>query len=338
MTNRVLQRIFSALVTKGRSSLAQLVHHTALTPRQLRHGLAVLLQHNLLFFYVDATAKTAFYEANADHAYNLIRTGKILEMVETSFGPPAKDVMQNLLSLGQTRISDLTVAYQAKINQRVRLALEKDSAAHGEDGPNGVNGTFSQVVKGLDLPVKSSSELNSVLCRLVEADLVEVVHSKTFQTMDDTLYEVEKEVTALFPGGVKGTKGKMDFDEKVAARLAAIREESKTLKRKLESDGMCRPSAPKRRKLFNGVGAGPGGVQGDGIHENHKEEPDITLDVSGHHICSSSSRLTQKSPVRSSESTMRGAMWTCAIDAWFSLPWTCTARRRRTCTVYSCVS
>ncbi|KAL2017782.1 hypothetical protein VTK56DRAFT_1645 [Thermocarpiscus australiensis] len=258
-------RIFSALLSKGRSTLPQLAQYTSLTPRQLRHGLAVLLQQNLLFYHLDPDAEFAFYEANADHAYNLIRIGKILEMIDTSFGAPAKDVMQSLLLSGQTRVSDLVAAYQDKIDQASKDAVFFRENDDLEGETNGVNGD-AQSAKKSGLVVKSTAHLNSIICRLVEAELVDVVHPKTFESHQDILKMVEKEVMdKYFPSGVKGTKAKVELQEKIAEGLRKVRGESKSLKRKLEQNG----TAAKRRKLFSGLG------MSNGVSE---EEADPVLD------------------------------------------------------------
>jgi DNA-directed RNA polymerase III subunit RPC3 len=248
-----------------------------MTPRQLRHGLAVLHQHNLLFYHLDPGAEFAFYEANAEHAYNLARTGKILEMIDTSFGAPAKDVMQSLLLSGQTRISDLVAAYQDKIEQANKAAalLGDDEGDWGAD-TNGVNGDTHPAKKTGPL-VKSTAHLNSIICRLVEAEVIDVVHPKTFESSQDVLKVVEKEVMDKhFPAGVKGNKAKIEFQERIAEGLRKVRDESKSLKRKLEQNG----SAAKRRKLFSGIGMANG---------DHDEDMDPALDVSeqniGRHGC-----------------------------------------------------
>jgi DNA-directed RNA polymerase III subunit RPC3 len=240
---------------------------------QLRHGVAVLLQHNLLNYQVDDGHAT--YEANAEFAYNLVRTGKIMEMIETSFGPPAKDVMQSLLVSGQTRVSDLVAAYQEKINHLNSMMQQDDDEDFPGPKANGVNG-HSHAAKKVESMVKSTAQLNSIICRLVEAELIDVVHSKTFQSHPDVVKALEKEITdKYFPGGVKGGRGKIEFQEKMAEALRKVRSESKSLKRKLEQNG----TAAKRRKLFAGVAAA-NGTNGttNGVHD---DELDPALDVSG---------------------------------------------------------
>ncbi|KAK4122567.1 hypothetical protein N657DRAFT_620446 [Parathielavia appendiculata] len=252
-------RIFATLLSKGRSTLPQLSQYTSMTLRQLRHGVAVLLQHNLLFYHLDPGTEFAFYEANAEHAYNLVRTGKILEMIDTSFGAPAKDVMQSLLLSGQTRISDLVAAYQDKIEQATKAGgIVGDEDDFGAE-TNGVNGD-SHPAKNTGPQVKSTAHLNSIICRLVEAEVIDVVHPKTFESSHDVLKTVEKEaMDKHFPAGIKGNKAKIELQERIAEGLRKVRDECKSLKRKLEQNG----SAAKRRKLFTGVGMTNGTYEED---------------------------------------------------------------------------
>jgi DNA-directed RNA polymerase III subunit RPC3 len=255
-----VQRIYSTLITRGRSTLSQLRQYTALTERQLRHGLAVLIQQNLLYFHTDSDTRTTTYEANPGPAYNLVRTGKILEMIETSYGAAVKDVMQSLFILGQTRIEDLKAAYEDRIRQQ-------DEATKGRGDEVMFEGDeATPAAPKPTLPVPSIKKLNNILCRLVETGLVEVVHVQTFVSPEDIFSDVSDRVTRnKFPGGVKGAKGKLEFDEAVAMELRKIRRESTTLKRKLEESG----SAAKRRKLVNG----------DGVNGDHEQEGDPVLDV-----------------------------------------------------------
>jgi DNA-directed RNA polymerase III subunit RPC3 len=228
--------------------------------------LAVLIQQNLLYYYVDNDTKTATYEANPEPAYNLVRTGKILEMVESAHGAPVKDVMQSLILLGQTRVSDLKAAYEQKIKRSTEAAqlANSDIALDGEANPAATK---------LNPAVKSVAHLNSIICRLAEAELVDVVHGLTFVSPEDIQKDVEERVTRVkFPGGVKGGKGKLEFDEAVAMELCKIRRESKSLKRKLEESGGI---GAKRRKLLNG-----GGVSAvNGVNGDHDADGDPVLDV-----------------------------------------------------------
>ncbi|KAJ9149374.1 DNA-directed RNA polymerase III subunit RPC3 [Pleurostoma richardsiae] len=248
-------RIFATLLNKGRSTIQQLAQQTALTPRQLRHGLAVLIQHGLLYYYVDNDLGMTAYDASAEGAYNLVRTGRILAMVESVYGPAEKDVLQSLLLLGHTQIADLKAAYEAKINARARVP---NGSSFDEDGGE-------HRISQSDLVVESLEHLNSALCRLIEAELVVVVSPVSFRSPEDTYKDIEAEVlSTYFPGGVRGGKGKDEFARRLAERLGEARDEPKKLKRKLQQNGAV--AAIKRRKVVNGDVA-------NGTHGSYNDPP-----------------------------------------------------------------
>ncbi|ERT00126.1 hypothetical protein HMPREF1624_03495 [Sporothrix schenckii ATCC 58251] len=256
-------RIFAALLNRGRAGLAQLAQYTSLTPKQLRHGLAVLLQYDLLFFYVTGIDRTTVYDANPSAAYNLLRSGKVLEMVETHYGTDARDVMQSLFALGHTRIADLKEAYKAKIGKA-------DASKNGANGANGVNGASSSHTNGHhgdgytngDIPhhpedesrargpeIRSLEHLNSVLCRLIHAELLEVVTTASFKSFPDRQAETREMIKKkYFPDGMRGLKKKEEYETRVSEELYNLRDEPRKLKRTLQAHG----GPQKRRKLLNG--------------------------------------------------------------------------------------
>ncbi|PSR87047.1 RNA polymerase III subunit RPC82-domain-containing protein [Coniella lustricola] len=240
-------RIFAALLNKGRSSIPQLAQYTSLTPRQLRHGLVVLLQNNLLYFQTESGH--AIYTANADAAYNLVRTGKVLDMIGSVYGEPAKEVMQNLLSMGHTKVEHLRDAYEAKFRQAARMAAAANGGASGD--PNGFadHEEASEEIKQdtmTGLYIKSLQELDEVLCRMIQAELVASVNQDSFRSWEDTRKLIEDEVhTAYFAGGVRGAKGKEEFASRLGKRLREVRDDPISLKRKLQA----KIQMNKRRKL-----------------------------------------------------------------------------------------
>lgn len=249
-----MQRIFSTLLIRGRSTLPQLVHYTSLTSRQLRHGLAVLIQHNLLY-YSSGSGPTA-YEANSAAAYNLIRMGKVADLVGTLHGEAAKDVIQSIMVLGNTRIGDLRDAYGVRIekHQAAQHATNGDTSVNmnvdGEDPFAHDHDEETSKSKVKDMPLVSSLDhLNSILCRLVEDELLVQVNSKMFQSFEDVHGEVQADIERKeFPQGVKGTREKERYQRLISERLREIREEGKKLKRKLEDN----PMSTKRRKIRDG--------------------------------------------------------------------------------------
>ena len=85
-------------------------YHTGLSLRQVQHGLAVLVQQQLVFWYTSAEDSTV-YEANTAVAYNLIRPGKYIQLAEEQLGNFAAVIVSNLLLLGHARVGDLVQAY-----------------------------------------------------------------------------------------------------------------------------------------------------------------------------------------------------------------------------------
>lgn len=248
-----MQRIFATLLNKGRSSIPQLAHYTSLTPRQLRHGLVVLLQNNLLYFQVESGH--AIYTANAIAAYNLIRTGKVLDMMSATYGEAEKEVAQNLLSMGYAKVENLREAYMAKFKQAERLAAAVNGTINGRSNHHETENGDEEHENRTRSPVRSLEHLDEVLCRLVQGGLVSSVVETSFRSWEDTKKAVEEDVTnKFFRQGVRGTKGKEDFAIKMSRELREVRDQPITnLKRKLQE----KLQVNKRRKLseWNSVNA-----------------------------------------------------------------------------------
>src|SRR5438045_4012247 len=113
-----IQKVFAVLARLGRLPLPAIVQHTGLHHQHIRHGLAVLIQQNLAFHYTDPDTLVAFYEANLENAYALVRSGKIIEFVIERHGRLAGGVIQNLLLLGHAKIEDLSNAYGVGYSQQ----------------------------------------------------------------------------------------------------------------------------------------------------------------------------------------------------------------------------
>ncbi|KAM0340700.1 hypothetical protein ACHAPU_010372 [Fusarium lateritium] len=222
-------RILIALLTKGRSTIAQLVQHTSLNQQYLRNGLAVLIQQNLIYHHKAPNTDVTNYQANADACYNLVRSGKILDVVETQYGIAERELAQTLMLLGHARIADLSQAF-------------------GSRAPK-ANGHTNGNHDSRDGLIESESHLNSVLFRLIRAEIVETVRPESFRNPRDAYREIEDDVTKPRPGE-KVTKGKIEAQREVIERTRTYRDQPKTLKRQLDLTGGPKP---KRRKLANGV-------------------------------------------------------------------------------------
>jgi DNA-directed RNA polymerase III subunit RPC3 len=251
-TADAVQRIFTILLRRGRLPIHSLGQHTRLTRRQLRHGLVVLIQQNLVYYFEEG--ETTYYEANQDSAYGLVRSGKILEVLESRYGALARDLVLNLFLLGHTRVCDLADAYRSS-NEAVAA-----SSTGWED----------------DTHVFSAGKVDSMLYDLLEAGFVEPVVEAMFRSPDDTYNNVEKTILRdEFTGGPKGTKQKEQMKNRIRDKLESIRSEGRDWKRqgtKRAWNGVTGTNGDaKRRKLANGDLA----VNGNHDHEDE----DLRLEV-----------------------------------------------------------
>jgi len=229
LTQRVSQRILAALFTKGRSSIAQLAQHTSLGPRQLRNGLAVLIQHNLLYHYTDPDSRVTNYETNSDACYSLVRSGKILEVIDSQYGTAERDLVQTLMQLGYARVADLTHAFSSR-------------APKTNGHANGTHESGSGLIE-------SEDHLNAVLTRLIQAEIVETVRPDSFRNPAEVYREIETELTKTGPGE-KATKSKGEQQTAIIERFRTFRDQGRMLKRQLDqSNG----PVTKKRKLQNGA-------------------------------------------------------------------------------------
>lgn len=183
-------------------------------------------------------------------------------MVGNVYGEAEKEVVQNLLSMGHTQVEHLRDAYQAKFQLAARLATATNGRTneHMDRDDEGESGGTKQDEK-TGLYIKSLEELDEVLGRLVQAELVVGVTQSSFRSWEDTRKLIEEEVRDnFFAGGVRGAKGKEDFASKLSRRLREVRDEPLSLKRKVHA----KVQVNKRRKVseWNSVNTGFGSDSG----------------------------------------------------------------------------
>ncbi|KAF7562710.1 hypothetical protein G7046_g1409 [Stylonectria norvegica] len=224
-------RILIALLTKGRSTITQLTQYTTLTPRHLRNGLGVLLQQNLLYHHTDPDNNVTNYQANPDACYSLVRSGKILEILESQYGAAERDLVQTLMLLGHAKIADLAQAFGSR-------------APKANGHANGAHDSHSGLIE-------SEGELNSVLTRLIRAEIVETVRPDSFRNPTDIYQEIEDDVLKTGPGE-KMARNKGDSQRQIMDRFRTFRDQSKILKRQLDTQDPGGRFTAKRRKLANG--------------------------------------------------------------------------------------
>jgi DNA-directed RNA polymerase III subunit RPC3 len=163
-----------------------------------------LIQQNLIYHCPGDKAEggRTFYEANTDAAYALVRSGKVMDLVEEKFGPYEKDVMQNILLHGHVQVSNL-----------------EDQRDKGKTHTNGVNGEHSDTngVNGVNgnhgKKTTSPAAFDGALSRLIESGYVEIVVERMFRSPTDAYDLLEKEFLRRDYGGqLKGPRGVKDSE------------------------------------------------------------------------------------------------------------------------------
>ncbi|KAI0397139.1 RNA polymerase III subunit RPC82 [Xylariaceae sp. FL0594] len=279
-------RIIAALLARGRSNVRDLALHTSLNPKQVRHGLALVIHHNLVFYQTDPDTGATTYEANPQASYHLVRVGKILEIIDRKYGSAAKELVNDLLMLGHAEVSELVRYRRSQQHRKGTTANGKENAEHDygepDDDPfeddslyvNG-NGVNHDTEEGT-----SSNEdgIYNTLAQLLAAGVIETVSATMFQSPQDLKASIEQECLKEFPNGIRGAKVSTEFDTMVRSRIKSIGAERTTTKRKLQQSALYEPSNIKRRKLANG--AMSNGFAGDSGGSILQDEPNTVIRVS----------------------------------------------------------
>ena len=242
-----VQRIFETLAQRGPCRLPQLFERTGLNPTQVRHGLAVLIQHDLLYYTVNRDTNATMYEANVTACYNILRIGKILDLIGILYGKGEQEVVRHLFSLGHVQIADLAQAFGA---QGVSVYEPNADSETTDDKPQ-VNGDDAGEAVETGPVINSVFHLHEVIARLVQWDILQVVDAESF-TNPEALYNEIEQSYAKKATSVKSARGKEDLAREKAAELRAARDRGKSLKRKLDSETPVPVPDAKRRKLANG--------------------------------------------------------------------------------------
>ncbi|SLM39662.1 RNA polymerase III subunit RPC82-related, helix-turn-helix [Lasallia pustulata] len=261
--------VFQTLRSYGRLPFRILLQHTDLSPNELKHSLAVLIQQHLVLWYTPLGDETTYYEAHWPSAYALARSGKLVKIVEDRFGDLAGDLLSNLLLLGHARVGDLAKAYNA-VQSDGMLGSVSEGQALSEDGlPNGLGNNHTSA--GTKKRGPNLEDLHSVLDALLRTGFIIPVHESHFRSAADNRSEAERELKRnndSFQGALKGEK-KMEFEQAIDGKLDQWRDgldmqtkdtSGRGRKRRLEDDrnGVDR----KRMRMSNGLANGMNGHAG----------------------------------------------------------------------------
>jgi DNA-directed RNA polymerase III subunit RPC3 len=258
--------VFRTLALWGRVNLQTLVAHSLLSARHAKYALSVLIQQHLVLHSSAAGSDPqTFYEVDWNGAYNLMRSGKIINIVQMRFGEAAAQLVSNLLQLGHARVGDLEDAYKFSKNSTHAIDTE---AEH-------INGEGMPTRRGLR-KINTPEQLHSMLCKLLEAGFLTRVRPSTYLSPADSHNEADAVVKReQFPDGkVSGPKAKIVYEQALRDLKRKWRDATDDavtgIKKVPKGSNGYGPSA-KRMKTNGGTSNGVGSY-------GEEDDDDVTID------------------------------------------------------------
>ncbi|OJJ95547.1 hypothetical protein ASPACDRAFT_47902 [Aspergillus aculeatus ATCC 16872] len=251
-------RIFSILQRYDRLSFPRLKFYSRLSDRQLRHGLAAMIQHHLIYHYTSYDEGVTYYEPNPQAAYYLVRSGKILAFVQDRLGKYAATVMSTIMFLGHAQISHLETLPELRPGQLEADGINDD--LEGEGAGERVNG------HNVDGAIEQPALLHPTLKALASHGYLIRVRDAQFQSYADNALDAERAIKSR--PDVKQMKGKRLEETVLEGTLAMLKE-------KLDGDltrGLMHNGLPRGAKRRPGSGSADKSARMDYDMEDEAEE------------------------------------------------------------------
>jgi DNA-directed RNA polymerase III subunit RPC3 len=193
-----------------------------------------MIQHHLVYHFTSLEDGNTYYAASPQAAYYLVRSGKILHLVESRLGEYAARVMETILYLGHAPIKHLetlpdlryiksgTTNGVVKEEEPEEQQVEEQEQApqaldqQAEEETNGTNGNHAEEVHQKPAP------LHSTLKALASHGYILRVKDAHFQSPEDNYIEAHK--AASNRSDIKLLKGKRLTEELILKTEEILRE------------------------------------------------------------------------------------------------------------------
>ncbi|KAF2716423.1 hypothetical protein K431DRAFT_289425 [Polychaeton citri CBS 116435] len=312
--------IFHIFATRGRLTLPQLQKTTHLSGVEIRRSIITLLQHHLLHQTSSEPeliqnadgeheyATKTYYQVNWSGAYNTLRVGHFVDLIEERLGKQAAEIVEALVLQGHARVQDLVDQCKpspstskqetGKQKDRDHASRKKDAAISRERETNGANGVVdaegisdeSQSAKsgqrstgtqagskrqGLNM---TEERFHQTTRQLLKSGFLSRINVRMYKAPADLYFEIEgKVIEERFPDGkITGQKKKLEFDSAVNTLKRKIREEDdfsdvRDLETKVGSkrSGSAMYAGPAKLQKVNGMTP-----NGSGPRAGHAEATD----------------------------------------------------------------
>jgi DNA-directed RNA polymerase III subunit RPC3 len=191
------------------------------------------------------------YEANSRNAYQLLRSGRFIEVVEKDHGKAAAAVVTQLLLLGHASVGQL--------KESSRSYYESDKNQDNTADTNSLTGSAKD---------RFEVELDNALRMLCKHRLVCRLRQAYFRTEADTRQLAEEKVMKSHASASKGTKlkeeiaGKVEqaIEREVDSYINIPKSNSGTAMQKRKIDDSDDVPTSKRLRLTNGIAAPQSGI------------------------------------------------------------------------------
>ncbi|PLN77079.1 DNA-directed RNA polymerase III subunit rpc3 [Aspergillus taichungensis] len=199
-----------------------------------------MIQQHLVYHYTSYDDGVTYYSPNLRAAYYLVRTGKILELVEDRLGKYAATVMSAILYLGHVQVGNLEDLPELQPAPTDIDGTEEEQETEGQ--PNGHN----------DQDTAHAPRLHPTLKALAAHGYIIRVRESHFQSYADNVLDAERVIKAR--PDIKQLKGKKLDEAVVEATLTMLKERMDgDLTRGLVFNGVPR-GVKRRHDARNGDG------------------------------------------------------------------------------------
>lgn len=243
-----------------------------------------MIQHHLVYHFTSLDDGNTYYEANTQAAYYLVRSGKILQLVEYRLGAYAAQVLQAIMFLGHASIAHLESLSELKPKPQITNGTngvnhdEENGEEHAtENGEPQENGHHEEngVTNGNHAVEAKPARLHPTLKGLASHGYIHKVREAHFQSPNDNILDASRIISSR--PDIKQMKGKQQAAEIEERTAEMVKERTEgDLSRGLMFNGLPQ-GLKKKRDQPNGTN----GVNGNHGTEEEGEENDWSDDEDG---------------------------------------------------------
>lgn len=236
-----------------------------------------MIQHHLIYYFTSLEDNNTYYESNPHAAYYLVRSGKILHLVEDRLGEYAARVMEAILFLGHASVSHLeTLPELQSLTPTVPNGVANGNEELQEDDMEAENQPGE--TNGDHVPERKPAPFHATIKALASHGYLMRVRDAHFQSPGDNLLEAQRTVSSR--SDIKALKGKRQ-QETVASEIQDLvhNRTHADLSQELMVNGL--PRGIKRKFGHNASASTNGLENGVSAHQMSNEENRWSEDEDG---------------------------------------------------------